>query len=482
MLLHFTATCLIAVGTHATAVPGELPGRATPPVPLLITPLTPLSPIAGQWSGVVKVPGVELKIQVFLAHADGKWIGTIDIPQQGAKALPLEEITVKADSVGFRIANVPGTPTFKGTHSEGKIAGDLTQGGQTFPFDLARGGPAKPKRPQNPVAPFPYGEHELTVTSGEAILAGTLTVPRGEGPFPAVILVSGSGPQNRDEELFEHRPFAVWADHLSRAGIAVLRYDDRGVGASTGDFAAATTRTLASDAEAWVKVLKSRPDIRSVGIMGHSEGGIIGPMVAARNPDVRFVVMLAGPGVNGAEVLIEQNRSLALAAGATAEASEKIAAAAREAFKAFADKADDATIRARITDLVNAQTGGTEVTDASRRAVDQAIAGLRTPWFAEFLAHDPAPDLRKVRVPVLAIFGERDVQVVPSQNLGPVEAALKAGGNTRATAKVIPGVNHMFQKCSKGGVDEYGTIETTIDPAVIELVQAWILANADAAN
>ncbi len=472
MLVSLVAACLISAGSASIcSIVHEQP-------PAAAADATDVS-AAGSWAGGIKLPGVELKIHVVLAVAEGAWTGTIDIPQQGAKGLALQEITVEGESVSFQIATIPGEPTFRGRREGADtIAGDFFQGGQTFPFELARGEPVKAKRPQNPVPPFPYAEEQMKVTRGDVTLAGTLTIPEGKGPFPAVILVSGSGPQNRDEEIFEHRPFAVWADYLSRNGIMVLRYDDRGVGESSGNHAEATSTILAGDAEAWVGCLKKRPDVQSVGIMGHSEGGIIAPMVAARNPDVAFIVMLAGTGVSGAEVLIEQNRALARASGASAEQCDQIAAAAREVFEALAAGAEPQAVRGKMLELVKAQTGNAEADATMEQAVAQAAAGLEQPWFREFIRHDPAADLRKVKVPVLALFGEKDVQVVPSQNEEPVRAALKAAGNTRVTVKVIPGANHLFQQCETGGVDEYEKIETTIDPAVLELVGGWILENA----
>lgn len=472
MLIQIAAACLIA-GAFPT-IPQPAAAPAEPPANAAAD-----SSLAGTWSGAIKLPGVELKVQVVLATADGKWLGTIDIPMQSARGLKLQQITLDGEAVSFQIADIPGAPTFAGRRDGAdRIAGDFTQGGQKFPFELARGELPKAARPQTPRPPFPYLEEQVTVTHDGITLSGTFTLPEGKGPFPAVILVSGSGPQNRDEEVFQHRPFAVWADFLSRNGIAVLRYDDRGVGESSGDHVSATTSILATDAEAWVGCLKKRPEISSVGILGHSEGGIIAPMVAARNPAVGFIILLAGPGVSGAEVLIEQNRALALSSGATQESADKIAAAAREVFEALAAGAAEAEVRAKMTELVKTQTGKQEVDADVEQAVGQAVSGLERPWFAEFIRHDPAPDLRKLTIPVLALLGERDVQVVASQNAPAIEAALKAAGNTTATVRIVPGANHLFQQCKTGGVDEYESIETTIDPAVLALVRDWIAQNA----
>jgi len=476
MLVYLLAgACLLACGITSIATAQQ---PVAPPLqPDSVVAAAAGQSLAGDWSGGIQLPGMELKIEVSFAGEAGAWTGKIDIPMQGAKGLPLQKITVDGETLSFQIANIPGEPTFRGARDGAdKITGNFTQGGQVFAFQLSRGALAKAKRPQNPVPPLPYSEEKVSVANGNVTLAGTLTIPQGKGPFPAVILVSGSGPQNRDEEIFEHRPFAVWADHLSRNGIAVVRYDDRGVGESTGVHAVATTTILGTDAESWVGFLKARPEVSTVGIMGHSEGGIIAPMVAARNPDVAFIVMLAGTGVSGAEVLVEQNRSIAIASGATPETAEKIAAAARAVFEAIAKSADMDTIRARMTELVLAQTGKVAADADVQQAASQAMMGLEQPWFREFIRHDPAADLRKVTVPVLAIFGERDVQVVPVQNVPSVEAALQAAGNTRATIRVIPGVNHMFQPCTTGSVAEYEKIETTVDPAVLELVRDWMKA------
>lgn len=475
MLAHrILAGCVAVAYLLASAASAAQPAPVQPPAAA-----ADAATLAGNWSGVIKLPGMELKIQVALVAAGGAWSGTIDIPQQGAKGLKLDAIEANDDEVSFRIAGIPGDPTFVGRpDGAARISGQFSQGGASFPFELSRGELAKRVRPQDPKPPLPYAEQDVRTTNGDVSLAGTLTLPPGKGPFPAVVMVSGSGPQNRDEEIFEHRPFAVWADHLTRAGVAVLRYDDRGVGDSTGDHAAATTATLSTDTEAWVRFLKARPDIGPVGIIGHSEGGIIAPMVAARSKDVAFVVMLAGTGVNGAEVLVEQNRALMRAAGANDETIEQVAAAARALFESMTRGDDAAKIRERMTRLVLAQSGLDELTPELEPMIDQQMAGLDRPWFAEFLRHDPASDLKKVRVPVLALFGERDAQVVPAQNVPAVEAALREAGNERVTVKVVPGVNHMFQPARTGGVQEYQEIETTVDPAVLDLVRDWILANA----
>ncbi len=242
----------------------------------------------GSWAGSIEIPGAALDLQVDLQYKDGYWVGKIDIPAQGVKGLPLSNVSVTKTEATFSIGGVPGNPTFHGTLSEGALAGEFKQGGQSIPVRLGKEELAKPARPQEPKPPFPYTEHEVTFSNGPIKLAGTLTVPEGDGPFPAALLISGSGAQDRNEEVFDHKPFLVLSDHLTRAGIAVLRVDDRGVGESTGSAIDATSEDFAGDALAGVNFLRTRDEIdkKKIGLIGHSEGGIIAPQVATESDDV----------------------------------------------------------------------------------------------------------------------------------------------------------------------------------------------------
>jgi uncharacterized protein len=429
--------------------------------------------IVGSWNGAISLPGQSLQIGITFRGDPAAPQGTIAIPSQGVAGMALSGIQINGQNVGFAIAGVPGEPQFEGMLDGDQIKGMFTQGGISFPFELRRGAIEKPRRPQEPVPPFPYTEEEVTARNGEITLAGTLTRPAGDGPFPAVVLISGSGPQNRDEELFGHRPFAVLADHLSRGGVLVVRYDDRGVGGSTGELQTGTSVDFSRDAEAWLEVLKARGDVASIGLLGHSEGGMIAAMVAARNPDVAFIVMLAGTGVDGAETLVEQNRAIARAGGAPEEMADRIATTAAELFQAIRAGAEDAELRDGIRALAQAQ--GVADEEAMERLIDAQIITLRSPWFREFIRYDPADDLRKVRVPVLAINGDKDVQVVASQHLPAIESALREAGNTRVTTRVLPGLNHMFQEAATGSVMEYAQIEETMNPAALDIILQWIL-------
>jgi uncharacterized protein len=364
---------------------------------------------------------------------------------------------------------------------EGKIAADRssidgtwTQGGGSLPLLLK---PVKDhselewKRPQNPKKPYPYHEEEVSYdnTVQDVTLAATLTLPQGEGPFPAVLLITGSGPQDRDESLQGHKPFLILADYLTRRGIAVLRADDRGVGKSTGVFAKATTADFATDTEAGIAYLKTRPEIdhRKIGLIGHSEGGVIAPMVAARNADVAFIVMMAGTGVPGDDILVAQGEAIALASGTSPEVAAKAAAKEREMLKLVETGKDDAALEKELKEKMAG-----EVPEAQ---IGLQINEITSPWFRFFLTYDPATALQNVTCPVLAINGEKDTQVPPKQNLPAIRKALEQAGNQHFEADELPGLNHLFQTAKTGAPAEYAEIEETMSPVALEKMAGWIL-------
>lgn len=440
--------------------------------------------VAGHWEGEIEMPGRALAVKVDLEVAAGAWSGAIDIPAQGAKRLPLGGVEVSAGSDGvavrFAIAGVPGDPTFAGKLAEDRITGTFTQGPAQLPFSLGRDAIAGPARPQEPKAPFPYASEDVRYASGDAELAGTLTVPAGDGPFPAVLLISGSGPQNRDEEIFGHKPFAVLADHLGRAGIVVLRVDDAGVGGSTAHSTPPTTADLAKDAEAGVAFLKAdmRIDPHRIGLLGHSEGGAIAPLVASRSHDVAFVVLLAGPGVPGTELLRKQNQRIFTAAGFPQARQEKLLALLDELFDALLNEPDEARRHERVVAVVREQMelNGVQAGEQTADVVERASSQAESPWMRYFLAYDPRPALRATQVPVLALGGDRDVQVDTEQNLAAIATALAEGGNQDVTVHRYPDLNHLFQHARTGLVAEYGQIEETMAPEVLETIRDWILA------
>lgn len=470
---------------ETSAPPPEPAKSAPPPAP----EPAPDTREPATWAGSVALPGSSLRLIVHLEPAEGEgWSGTIDIPAQGVKGHPLRDIEVADKGLDFVYAP-PGAPEgrwaiFSIEHEAGASegAGMLEQGGASFPLTLRRLAPgedAGPARPQTPKEPFPYAAREIEVQSGELRLACTMVIPEGEGPFAAAALLSGSGAQDRDEAIFDHRPFAVLADHLARAQIASLRCDDRGVGGSSGKYLDTSEDELAADALAMIDALSGDARVRpaAIGVIGHSEGGIIGPLAALKEPKkVAFVVMLAGPGLPGATVLGEQLRDIAAAGGAEAAAIDANAAAQQALIKSIRAGKGREVIAEEMSALVRLQTADKALDDAAITAlVDRQVDMMTSPWFRSFLESDPAKVLRKLkRPPVLALVGERDLQVRASTNLPAIARALKAAGNRDVTTRALPGLNHMFQPASSGQVEEYQDIETTIDPTVLELVAAWI--------
>ena len=462
-------------GCSESSPPSAPPGPPAAP---------PAHDITGHWEGVIQTPAAALGIRMDLARDGDDWTGTIDIPMQGAAGLPLKSIRINGEQIRFAITGVPGDPTFRGKIEKAKITGTFTQAGQTMPFELGRepvAAAARPKRPQEPKPPFPYKAEDVTYPSGDIQLAATLTLPDGPGPHPAVVLITGSGPQNRDEELMGHKPFLVLADHLTRAGVAVLRADDRGVGQSTGNFATATTRDFADDALAGVAFLKARNDIATdrIGLIGHSEGGIAAPLAATQSDDVAFIILLAGSGVPGIEVSQSQVAYTLRSTGLSDERIQWQLAFNRALLELLQTHTDaDAISREARRVAQEHLAKASETVRAEVGTAEQLLDSVKTvmprpsPWLRFFLSHDPAPVLARVKVPVLAIVGELDTQVDPDLNMPAIEAAL--ADNADATTTRLPGLNHLFQKATTGSVAEYARIEETMNPAALELIAKWI--------
>lgn len=328
-------------------------------------------------------------------------------------------------------------------------------------------------RPQNPKKPYPYHEEEVTYKSVEygIKLAGTLTFPESGGPFPAVVLISGSGAQNRDEEIMGHKPFLVLADYLTRQGIAVLRYDDRGVGGSSIGPLNATTENFAQDVLGGVSYLKSRKEIdpEQVGLIGHSEGGIIAPMVAAGSPDIAFIVMMAGTGVIGEEILKLQAELMMRVNGTSEGLIKENARAQKVMFDIIKSTTDIETAKEKVREALS------DMNPMIRNAAQAQIGSTMSPWMRYFITYDPQTALQKIKCPVLALNGEKDLQVSPGQNLPEIEKALIAGKNRDFKTIELPGLNHLFQTCKTGSVSEYAQIEETVSPNVLELIASWIL-------
>jgi uncharacterized protein len=449
--------------------------------------------VEGLWQGTLKVPGGELRVVFHLNKAaDGKLTATMDSPDQGATGIAVDECAFSKGKLTLTAKAIGGG--FEGMmKNDSMIEGKWNQGGMSLPLVLKRIEKVEVAlRPQEPKPPYPYKEEEVTVENKTAgiTLAGTLTEPDSGGPFPAVVLITGSGPENRNEEVFGHKPFLVLADYLTRRGIAVLRCDDRGVGQSGGDSKDATSADLATDALAEFEYLMTRKDIdpKHIGLIGHSEGGIIAPMVANEARDVAFVVLMAGPGVPGDSVIMLQSRLVAKAEGAADSTLARSAVIERALLNLAKSNLDSAALTAKLRPLLKqsmaqlspADSQAVSSTDTSNLAVEAQVKQVLTPWFHYFLNYDPRPALMKLKQPVLAINGSKDVQVAPKENLAAIEAALKAGGNKDYLVKELPGLNHLFQTANTGGVSEYVKIEETVSPTALKVIGDWILAHTRA--
>ncbi len=462
---------LAAALLFASAAVAQTPAAQTPTAP---------SPAAGDWSGVLAGTGLTLVLHV--VETGGALTATFDVPMQGATGLPVGTTALAGDRLTLGIPAIGGR--YEGTLAGDSISGTWSQGGASLPLTLTRlaagAAPGLPERADAPRAPFPYRDEDVAVASVAGVtLAGTLTLPAGAGPFPAVVLVSGSGPQDRDEALLGHRPFAVLADALARRGIAVLRYDDRGIARSTGDFRSATTADFARDAQAAAEWLAARPEVSGVGVVGHSEGGEVAPMAANASPAVRFVVLLAGPAVSGRDVLRYQLARGLPASGASAAGVAAYDAALAAALDAVSS-GDAATAVGRARAAFGTGTAGITAADRAALGPDAfdmgpVLDGLGGPWMRFFIAYDPAPALRRLRVPAFAAFGERDQQVRASDNVPAMRAAL-ADAPAGTEVRVFPGLNHLFQRTETGDPAEYGLITTSFSPEMMTAVADWILA------
>lgn len=442
--------------------------------------------IEGVWMGNLKVPGgLELRIVFNIStDPDGSVKASMDSPDQGVSDIPVDTVSYKDGNLNLEVKSIRGS--FEGTYkgSNETLEGEWKQAGSTFPLLLNRTeNVPDTHRKQDPVKPYPYTEEEVVYENKEAgvKLAGTLTLPPSEGPFPAVILITGSGQQNRDEEIFGHRPFLVLSDYLTRKGIAVLRVDDRGVGGSTGDSLQATTEDFAGDVIAGIEYLKSRNEIdpARIGLIGHSEGGLIAPMVAVKSPDVAFIVLMAGTGLTGEEIIYMQSDLISRAEGADNETIANNEALMKRIFSIVKQEQNNTVAYEEIhkllkAEMVNMSEEEKNLSGYSEANLDTQIKGILSPWMRFFLTYDPKPTLMKVKCPVLSINGEKDLQVPPEENLRAIEDALKAGGNKDYTVKEMPGLNHLFQTAQTGSPSEYAKIEETISPAALEMIANWI--------
>jgi fermentation-respiration switch protein FrsA (DUF1100 family) len=450
----------------------------------LVTLLVNGQDITGQWNGILKVQGIQLRLVFHISKADNGYSATMDSPDQGAKGIPATTTTFSYPTLKIEVANAG--INYSGELKGSEILGTFKQGSLELPLNLSRNEVQKEiaKKPQEPTKPYPYYTEEVTFqnTKANISLSGTLSLPKKEGTYPVVVLISGSGPQNRDEELLGHKPFLVIADYLTRNGIGVLRYDDRGVGKSTGEFQTATSADFATDVESAIAYLKTRSEVstKKIGLIGHSEGGLIAPMVAAGSKDVNYIILMAGTGLRGDKLLLLQQELIAKASGVPAEQIKKTVATNAKLFERVIKAGDEQTLKSDLANLINESMKEDSSTSLPKGMTKEAyvsaqVGQITSPWIQYFLKHDPANVLEKVKCPVLAINGEKDLQVPAKENLSAIEKALKKGGNKKVTIKQFPNLNHLFQESKTGLPNEYAQIEQTFSPAVLDEMTRWIV-------
>ena len=433
----------------------------------------------GDYLGTVQIGVVKLRLALhILKTPEGAFQASVDSLDQGARGLPVDLIL---SGNALRFTGRSGM-TYEGEMAADfqSIRGALSQNGQRFPLDFAKVDKIEgPKRPQTPQRPFPYKEEEVTISNNGVTLGGTLSIPQNAtAPVSAVIFLTGSGAQDRDETLFEHKPFLLISDALVRAGIATLRLDDRGVGKSTGNLAQSTLEDLASDAVAAYQFLKTRKEIKgsSIGFIGHSEGGITGPMAATRAGEAAFVVMLAGGGVPGDEILLEQGQAGLRAAGAAPQVLEFQRAFHQAFLPVVKAESDPAKLPEKLAAAFEKLKAENPIANMAAAQLQPQLKTLATPSMSSFIRYDPRPVLAQLKCPVLAINGSLDVQIISTQNLPAIAAALAKAGNPDYTISNFPGLNHLFQTAKTGSVAEYGQLEQTLSPRVLEFVTNWVKA------
>jgi pimeloyl-ACP methyl ester carboxylesterase len=432
------------------------------------------SDIDGAWMGSLDTGGINLRVAFHIINTADGLTATMDSLDQGMIGLPTTSVTREGSSLRIEVEKIHGA--FDGTISAdlSSIDGKWSQGGGTLPLLLKRvkdQAELELKRPQNPVKPYPYREEEVAYDNqGENVtLAATLTIPQGKGPFPAVVLITGSGPQDRDESLLGHKPFLVLSDYLTRHGIAVLRADNRGTAKSSGVFATATTADFATDTEAGIAYLKTRKEVdpHRIGLIGHSEGGLIAPMIAARSKEVAFLVMMAGTGVPGDQILVAQGEAIEIANGKSPDEAAQGAVKRRAMFALVETEKDQAVLETKLKEMMAG-----EVPEAQ---MEMQIRQITSPWLRYFLTYDPAMALRKLTCPVLAINGALDTQVPPKLNLPAIRKALVESGNQHFEVDELAGLNHLFQTAKTGSPTEYAQIEETISTVALDKMGIWIL-------
>lgn len=428
--------------------------------------------ITGNWIGEIEMNGHKLGFGFEILQSGDQYESRLDIPTQGVKSFKAATTSFKDKQLTISFPEFQ--MHYEGVLDEqGSISGQLIHAGMGMPLELKRG-THNVNRPQTPKAPFNYQSENISFQTADGLkLAGTLTLPQQKEKYSVVILISGSGPQNRDGDMFDHQPYYVLADHLSRNGIGVLRFDERGVGDSEGSFESANVASHVADVTSAIKYLKSRKDIKSsaLGLLGHSIGGLVAPQLAVENKEIAFVVLMAAPGINGDQLMLAQKaafeRNMGLPELQVMQGQNLVKGA-------YDIIVNTALLQRPLRDSINAfytHKYGQLIPDEQRTALVDQLTGNE---LIGLIRAQPATQLAKVHCPVLALNGSKDLQVLPAENLKAIESTLKANGNRQVTVKELPGLNHLFQECTTGLTDEYGEIEQTMSPLVLETISNWI--------
>ena len=437
---------------------------------LIFSQLVAAQNFNGAWSGLLQLPGAELHLVFNVSNNNATYLTTLDSPDQGAKDIAVTTTTVTNSTIKFEIP--AGKLSYQGTLKNDTIVGMFSQNGLNLKLTLTKNNAitAEPARIQEPKPPFDYYTEEIVFENKNQKnkLAGTYSRPKKEGKYPVVILISGSGPQNRDEALFGHKPFLVLADYLTKHGIAVLRYDDRGVGKSTGDFKTATSADFAADVTSAIDYLKTRTDVdtKKIGLVGHSEGGLIAPMVAAKNKEVQFIVLLAGPALKGDKLLLLQKEKIEKSIGISDNEIEKGQRIFSELYKIMATNKDNEAIATYLTNLKDA--------GFTKNQIDAIVNQLNSPWMRFYINYDPKRALLQTKCALFALNGENDLQVPFRENLDQIHAIMSQTKNKNVKLKSYPKLNHLFQTSVTGSIAEYKTIDETIAPQVLQDIYEWI--------
>jgi hypothetical protein len=432
--------------------------------------------ISGKWNGILKVQGTQLRLVFNITKTNNGYSSTMDSPDQGAKGIPVTTTSFDNSILKLEVSNAG--IKYEGTlDKEGAFNGTFKQGGQSFPLILTKKKIEKEivVRPQEPIKPYPYYSEEVKFENkkDKIELAGTLTLPKKNGEFPAVILITGSGPQNRDEELFGHKPFLVLSDFLTKNGIAVLRFDDRGTAKSTGDFKKATTFDFAKDVEYAIEYLQKRKEINKnkIGLIGHSEGGIIATIIASENKDIDFIVLMASSTLRGDKLLLLQKYKIETQMGVNKQLVDNNQQIFAGAYKIILNESLEKEVLSDTLSHYFLSKYGKALPENKKNAL---INQLTSTWMINFIRLDPAVYLEKVTCPILAINGNKDLQVPSKENLEVIENIFRKSENTKVKIKELEGLNHLFQECETGAPNEYATIEQTISPIALKEIMNWI--------